>query len=285
MAPGGMRTEPAPANVSPRSLATSITSPPRERAMWADVTASGLPPNVFAKRTRSVRPPTEMWTTWRSVLPASPGGGGRLRCSVSCGDAAQVPSQCRPGAGAAGRAHAAHTAKATATARWWRSDAGTVSGRSNGRVRPRGRRRLSEAGGRLQPRAAIARDEGAQLHVRAVRVVALQPGPDPRLVVPAVERRVFGAGEVGLELLQRRQSFADESPHGGRVRRPERIRQLQGGPSLSRIDPLAESDVDGEEPLLPRGHRGLGLRRHGQSAIEADAARLEHRPGIGGERR
>src|SRR5438445_2184113 len=40
---------------------------------------------------------------------------------------------------------------------------GTVSGRSNGRVRPRGRRRLSEAGGRLQPRAAIARDEGAQL--------------------------------------------------------------------------------------------------------------------------
>src|SRR5438445_1885851 len=99
---------------------------------------------------------------------------------------------------------------------------GTVSGRSNGRVRPRGRRRLSEAGGRLQPRAAIARDEGAQLHVRAVRVVALQPGPDPRLVVPAVERRVFGAGEVGLELLQRRQSFTDESPHGGRVRRPER---------------------------------------------------------------
>src|SRR5438094_923046 len=172
MAPGGMRTEPAPANVSPRSLATSITSPPRERAMWADVTASGLPPNVFAKRTRSVRPPTEMWTTWRSVLPA----------------------------------------------------------------------------------------------------------PDPRLVVPAVERRVFGAGEVGLELLQRRQSFADESPHGGRVRRLERIRQLQGGPSLSRIDPLAESDVDGEEPLLPRGHRGLGLRCHGQSAIESAASRLAHRP-------
>src|SRR5213078_4504975 len=65
---------------------------------------------------------------------------------------------------------------------------------------------------------AIARDERPQLHVRAVRVVALQPGPDPRLVVPAVERRVLGAGEVGLELLEWRQGVVDEPPQAARVR-------------------------------------------------------------------
>src|SRR2546425_11671823 len=158
--------------------------------------ASGLVPNAFEKRTRTVGPPTERWITWRSVLPANPGAGGMLRGSVSCGDAAQVPNQCGPGAGAgaAGRAHAVNAdARTTATARRRRGEACTASGRSNGRGRPRRRRRLSEAGGRLQPGAATARDERSQLHIRAVRVVALQPGPGPRLAVPAVESRGFPA--------------------------------------------------------------------------------------------
>src|SRR3989442_7359098 len=77
--------------------------------------ASGLVPNAFEKRTRTVGPPTERWITWRSVLPANPGAGGMLRGSVSCGDAAQVPNQCGPGAGAGarGRAHAGNAAAAT----------------------------------------------------------------------------------------------------------------------------------------------------------------------------
>src|SRR3989454_11459702 len=211
--------------------------------------ASGLVPNAFEKRTRTVGPPTERWITWRSVLPANPGAGGMLRGSVSCGDAAQVPNQCGPGAGAgaAGRAHAVNAdARTTATARRRRGEACTASGRSNGGVRPRRRRRLSEAGWRLQPGAAIARDERSQLHIRAVRVVALQPGPDPRLVVPAVEWRVFRAGELSLELLQRRQRLADEPPHGARVRCLECVRQLQGGPGLSLIDRSEERRVGKE---------------------------------------
>src|SRR5947208_7542054 len=92
-----------------------------------------------------------------------------------------------------------------------------------------------------------------------MRVVALQPGPDPRLVVPAVERRVLGAGEVGLELLEWRQGVVDEPPQAARVRGPQRVRQLQGSPRLPLIDPQAERDVDGEEALLRRGQRRRSL--------------------------
>src|SRR5438046_7059404 len=100
--------------------------------------------------------------------------------------------------------------------------AGATSGRSPRRARSRRRWRLAETRGRLQAGAAVACDERPQLDVRAMRVVALQPGPDPRLVVPAVERRVLGAGEVGLELFQRRQGVAKEPPHRTRVRGAER---------------------------------------------------------------
>src|SRR2546421_5537353 len=77
--------------------------------------ASGLVPNAFEKHTRTVGPPTEMWITWRSVLPANPGVGGMLRGSVSCRDAAQVPSQCTCGAGDE-EAHAFTTAANAAKA-------------------------------------------------------------------------------------------------------------------------------------------------------------------------
>src|SRR5437762_709929 len=93
------------------------------------------------------------------------------------------------------------------------------------RARSRRRRRLAETRGRLQVGAAVACDERPQLDVRAMRVVALQPGPDPGLLVPAVERRVLGAGEVGLELLERRQGVANEPPHRTRVRGLQRVRQ------------------------------------------------------------
>src|SRR5213079_2618906 len=128
--------------------------------------------------------------------------------------------------------------------------AGATSGRSHRRARSRRRWRLAETRGRLQVGAAVACDERPQLDVRTMRVVTLQPGPDPRLVVPAVERRVLAAGEVGLELLERRQGVANEPPHGSRVRGLQRVRQLQGGPRLSLIDLEAERDVDGKEPLL-----------------------------------
>src|SRR5438094_6822986 len=120
----------------------------------------------------------------------------------------------------------------------------TPSGRPYRRARSR-RRRRAETRWRLQAGAAVACDERPQLDVRAMRVVALQPGPDPRLVVPAVERWVLRAGEDGLELLERRQGIANEPPHGPRVRGLQRVRQLQGGPRLSLIDPQAEADVDG----------------------------------------
>src|SRR5256885_14995696 len=115
--------------------------------------------------------------------------------------------------------------------------AGATSGRSPRRIRSRRRWRLAEARWRLQAGAAVARDERPQLDVGAMRVVALQPGPDPRLVVPAVERRVLGAGEVGLELFERRQGVANEPPHGLRVLGLERVRQPQRGPRLPLIDP------------------------------------------------
>src|SRR5947207_15951474 len=77
--------------------------------------ASGLEPNAFEKRTRTVGPPTEVWMTWRRVLPANPGAGGMLRGSVSCTAAAQVPSQCICGAGDE-EAHAFTTAANAAKA-------------------------------------------------------------------------------------------------------------------------------------------------------------------------
>src|SRR3977135_1737264 len=79
MAPGAMRTESAPANVRGRSLVTSMALLPRERAMWAEVMANGLVPNVFENRTRTVGPPTERWITWRSGLPLHPAAGGQFR--------------------------------------------------------------------------------------------------------------------------------------------------------------------------------------------------------------
>src|SRR5439155_23892946 len=204
--PGAMCTESAPAKVSGRSLATSMACAPRDRAMRADVMANGPPPKMFAKRTRSVRPPIDVWITWRSVLPANPGAGGMFRGSVSCWDAAQVPTQCRSGreAGARGPPHAGSAdvrARARATTQRPPDAAGTASGRSNRRVGSGRRRGPAEARRRLEPGAAVARDEGAELRVGAVRVVPLQPRPDPRLVVPTLERRVLRAREVALHLL------------------------------------------------------------------------------------
>src|SRR5208282_4400486 len=37
-------------------------------------------------------PPMDTCTTWRSVLLVKPGGGGRFRGSVNCGDAPHVPT-------------------------------------------------------------------------------------------------------------------------------------------------------------------------------------------------
>src|SRR3977135_2691262 len=91
MAPGAMRTESAPANVRGGSLVTSMALLPRERAMWADVMANGLVPNVFENRTRTVGPPTEMWITWRSVLPVSPGAGGMVRGAGGVGGCDKAP--------------------------------------------------------------------------------------------------------------------------------------------------------------------------------------------------
>src|SRR6266699_1914173 len=179
--------------------------------------ASGLVPNVFAKRTRSVDPPTDAWITWRRVLPDNPGAGGMFRGSVSCRAAVQVPSQCRPARGTGGRAHVVEAADARvrATTRRPPGDAATTSGPPDRHVRAGSRRRPAEERRRFEPGAAVARDEGAQFHVGAVRVVALQPGPDPRLLVPAVERRVFRPGELGLELLERHERLVCEAPHDG----------------------------------------------------------------------
>src|ERR1022692_4207161 len=66
----------------------------RTAATCADVSVSGVVPNVFENRTRSCLPPTDTWTIWRKVLPARPGAGGMLLVSVGCGDEAHVPTQC-----------------------------------------------------------------------------------------------------------------------------------------------------------------------------------------------
>lgn len=96
-------------------------------------------------------------TLKRNVLPVSPGAGGILRGSTSCGAAVHVPSQCGAGAGveALGRAHVV-IADASASAPMTRRPkaSGMPSGRAHGRI-------------------ATRRDERSQRHVRTVWVIAL----------------------------------------------------------------------------------------------------------------
>src|SRR6266513_65753 len=103
---------------------------------------NGPVPKLFEKCTRTVDPPTEMWITWRSVLPSSPGAAGIFSSSTRLWDAAQYAK--KPDQAQLQTMH--------------------ESGRSPRRVRTRRRWRLTEPRRRVQPGAAIARDERPQLH-------------------------------------------------------------------------------------------------------------------------
>src|SRR5436190_14589564 len=93
-APRGMVTVVDPSNVMARLLRRAMAPPPRDGAMPASSTVSGPPPNVLARRTRTTRPPTLLWTISRTVwllnpvdeMPVVYGGEGL---------AAQVPTQWR----------------------------------------------------------------------------------------------------------------------------------------------------------------------------------------------
>src|SRR5262245_20836494 len=90
--PAGIVTQPAPAKVSAVSLAASIALPEVERATCTAAIVTGPSPNSFDRRRRSCWPPIDVNTTWRRVLFVSPGAGGTLPVSVSCGPVAQVPT-------------------------------------------------------------------------------------------------------------------------------------------------------------------------------------------------
>src|SRR2546423_4309107 len=217
MTPRAMRTESAPANVSPRSLAASIALPPRERATRAAVIVRGPSPNRFDSRTRSDAPPMEVWTTWRSVAPASPGAGGMLRGSTSCCAAVHVPTQCWWGVADAGAhpfATAANAAKAATRRRPLkrRRAVSSLTGPSRGFTRalnappswrayrggrPRRGRRPPERRQRLEPRAAVAGDERPQLDVRPGAGGALAARSNSRLVVTPGGPGGFGARGLG----------------------------------------------------------------------------------------
>ena len=62
--------------------------------MCVEAMVSGEDPNALEKRTRRRLPPRETWITWRSVLSVKPGAGGAFLASPSCGEDAQVPTQC-----------------------------------------------------------------------------------------------------------------------------------------------------------------------------------------------
>src|SRR5215469_9877165 len=51
-------------------------------------------PNALEKRTRICDPPTDRWTTCRSVQFVNPGAGGMLFVSASSGEDAHEPTQC-----------------------------------------------------------------------------------------------------------------------------------------------------------------------------------------------
>ena len=98
-APRGIVTEDAPANVSARSLAGSIAAIPAERATCTESTVRSPSPKAFDSVTRSRRPPSDGWITWRRVCPPRPGAGGMLFGSVSCWAATQLATH-RPSSAA-----------------------------------------------------------------------------------------------------------------------------------------------------------------------------------------
>ncbi len=144
-APGGTSTSGRPSNDSGRPPAV----PPR--------TASAVSPKALSSRTRTRRPPTDRWTTWRSVWPVNAGGAENPDASCGNGDAAHDPTQAGPAARATD-ADSRATAAAAAV-RLIRFMPGLLSvGTGSGRPRPPGdgtrpgwgaggRRRRSRAGG------------------------------------------------------------------------------------------------------------------------------------------
>src|ERR1019366_1281197 len=67
--------------------------PGARSAMCTVSSTSGVAPNSFENRSRISPPPNVKCTTWRRVLSASPGSGGRFCGSTNCGEQAHEPTQ------------------------------------------------------------------------------------------------------------------------------------------------------------------------------------------------
>jgi len=76
-APAGTRTSGDPEKSIARSDVGSIAgaSSAIGRAMWTDVKWSGAVPKALERRMRSVLPPMERWTIWRTVASRRSSGG------------------------------------------------------------------------------------------------------------------------------------------------------------------------------------------------------------------
>src|SRR6185437_12202502 len=90
---------------------------------------------------------------------------------------------------------------------------------------------------------SLTSNERAELIVGTVRIIRAARGPNPRLAIPAVERRILAAREDCLQILQVSASFEDRLPHLLGSRRAQGIGELQRCVRLRVGDADAESGV------------------------------------------
>jgi hypothetical protein len=85
-------TDALPLNLSCLIVEALMVLPPVETAMFAALMVTALVLKSLENLTRRVSPPIETRTTCRNVLLVSPGEGGMLPDSTSCGAVLQVPT-------------------------------------------------------------------------------------------------------------------------------------------------------------------------------------------------